>query len=171
MTTSPPGQVAGIGATPGALTGAAMPGVAPRAAIAAELAVTASSRRMAFIISPPKIIENVMSMLDPTKKRCKGSTADVTDTSMIVTSLAIIGQMMLVGTGLSRMIIKPEACELLDHVTRKLDRPHLRSSARETAVNKPVYGKVAFTRSRMASAVSAEYASGSQWPALNSRNS
>ena len=111
-----------------------------------------------------------MSMLDPTKKRCKGSTADVTDTSMIVTSLAIIGR-TLVCAGLSRMIINPEACEFLDHVTRSFDRPHVRSSAREKSVSNPVYGKDAFTRSRIAPAVSAGWASGSQWPALNSRNS
>ena len=54
MTTSPSGQVAGIDTTPGALTGAAMPGVATRAAIAAELAVTASSRRMIFMIPSPR---------------------------------------------------------------------------------------------------------------------
>lgn len=36
---------------------------------------------------------------------------------------------------------------------------------------KPVYVKVVFTRSRIAPAVSAGCASGSQCPALNSRNS
>ena len=84
MTTSPSGQVAGIDTTPGALTGAAMPGVATRAAIAAELAVTASSRRMIFMIPSPRSSKRE-EHARPTKKRCKGSTADVTNTSMITT--------------------------------------------------------------------------------------
>ncbi len=69
------------------------------------------------------------------------------------------------------MIINPEACERLDHATRKLRQAACALAARGTAVSKPVYGKVAFTRSKIAAAVSAGWASGSQWPALNSRNS
>jgi hypothetical protein len=66
---------------------------------------------------------------------------------------------------------QPEATRLPLSGEGSIQKPLVRSPAMGTAVGKPVYGKVAFTRSRIAAAVSAGCASGSQWPAFSSRNS
>jgi hypothetical protein len=68
------------------------------------------------------------------------------------------------------MIINPEAWRMsISDAEASTSRCAL--AAMGTAMSKPAYGKVPVTRSRIAAAVSAGCASGSQWPALNSRNS